>query len=128
MIIGRYLLLEPKVDLCFSNYTIRGNGGVYEGFTVSMKDPSNLRDYTIFRNEELWESEHVLESMWRTRSILDAQYQNADLRIIVSHSKHLNNNKRSMLYNVLTKYEFLFDGTLGTWKTKPVTELYHAKP
>ena len=51
MIIGRYLLLEPKVDLCFSNYTIRGNGGVYEGFTVSMKDPSNLRDYTIFRNE-----------------------------------------------------------------------------
>ena len=63
MIIGRYLLLEPKVDLCFSNYTIRGNGGVYEGFTVSMKDPSNLRDYTIFRNEELWESEHVLESM-----------------------------------------------------------------
>ena len=104
MIIGRYLLLEPKVDLCFSNYTIRGNGGVYEGFTVSMKDPSNLRDYTIFRNEELREREHVLDSMWRMRRILDAQYQNADLRIIVSNSKHLNNDKRSMLYNVLTKY------------------------
>ena len=25
-----------------------------------------------------------------------------------------------MLHAILTKYEFLFDGTLGTWKTKPV--------
>ena len=25
-----------------------------------------------------------------------------------------------MLHNLLSKYEFLFDGKLGTWKTKPV--------
>ena len=40
-----------------------------------------------------------------------------------------------MLYDALTKYESLFDGTLGTWKTIPVdVELhpgakpYHDKP
>ena len=31
MIIGRYLLLELKLDLCFSSYTIKGNGGTYDG-------------------------------------------------------------------------------------------------
>ena len=40
-----------------------------------------------------------------------------------------------MLHDVLTKYEFLFGRTLGTWKTKPVDielhpgeKSYHAKP
>ena len=40
-----------------------------------------------------------------------------------------------MLYDVQTKYEFIFDGTPGTWKTRPVdielqpvAKLYHAKP
>ena len=109
MIIGQYLLLEPRVDLCFSNYTIRGNGGAYEGFAISMKDISELRNNKIFINEELWESEHVLNSIGKMRRILDAQYQNANLRKIVCNSKHLNNDKRSISYDVLTKYGFLFD-------------------
>ena len=40
-----------------------------------------------------------------------------------------------MLCDVLNKYELLFGGTLGTWKTKPVDielqlgeKYYHAKP
>ena len=77
-------------------------------------------DDASFRNEELWESENVLDSTRRTRRILDANYQGADLSKIVSNSKHLNDNEQSMLCDVLNKYEFLFDGTLGTWKTKPV--------
>ena len=56
MIIGKDLLLELKLDLCFSDYTIRGNGGLYKVCTVSMKYPS------IFINEDLWQSEHVLDS------------------------------------------------------------------
>ena len=39
MIIGRDLLLELKLDLCFSGYTIKVNGCVYEGCTAPMKDP-----------------------------------------------------------------------------------------
>ena len=52
--------------------------------------------------------------------ILDAKYQKADFSKIVSKSKHLNNNKQSMLHDVINKYDFPFDRTLGTWKTKPI--------
>ena len=78
MIIGRDLLLELKLDLCFSYYTIKGNGYVYKGCTAPMKDPSNLCDGTSLRNEELWESEHVLNSTRCTRMILDVNYQGSD--------------------------------------------------
>ena len=54
MILGWELLLEPKLDLCFSNYTIKGNGGACKGFTAPMKDPSDLCDDASFRNEEVW--------------------------------------------------------------------------
>ena len=87
------------------------------------------------RNEEIWESEHVLDSKRRMRRILDANYQRANLSKTVSNSKHLNDNKQSMLRDVLNKYEFLFVGNLGTWKTKhidielqPGAKPHHAKP
>ena len=44
MIMGRDLLLELKLDLCFSNFTIKGNVGLYKGCTVPMKYLSYLRD------------------------------------------------------------------------------------
>ena len=53
MIIGWDLLLELKLDLCFSNYTIKGSKGVYEEFTAPMKYPSDLCDDASFKNEEL---------------------------------------------------------------------------
>ena len=54
MIIGRDLLLELKLDLCFSDCKIKGNGGVYEGCTAPIRYPYNLYDDSIFRNEEIW--------------------------------------------------------------------------
>ena len=78
-----------------------------------MKDPSKLCDDTNLRNEEFWESEHVIDSTQRTCSILDANYQRVYLSIIVSNNKHSNNNEQSILCDVLNKYEFLFDGNLG---------------
>ena len=114
MIIGQDFLLELKLDLCLSDYMIKGNGGTYEGCTNPMKYPSNLYYDTSFRNEELWESEHVRDSKRRTCRILDAKYQKVDLSKIVSNSKHLKNNEQCMLRAVLNKYEFLFNGTVGT--------------
>ena len=84
-----------------------------------MKDSSNLRDDTIFINEELWESEHGIDSMRRMRRIFDTKYQKANLRKIVSNSKHLNKNEQIILRELLTKYEFHFEWTIGIWKTKP---------
>jgi hypothetical protein len=54
--------------------------------------------------------------------ILDAKYQNADLQSIVGgNCKHLSANQQKKLLQLLKKYELLFDGTLGDWKTKPVS-------
>ena len=135
MIICQDLLLELKLDLCFSDYTIKGNEGAYEGCTAPMKDPYDLCDDASFRNEEVWEREHVLDSARRTLRILDENYQRADLSKIVSISKDLNDNKTIMLRDVLNKYEFPFDGTLGTRKTRPVhielqqaAKPYHDQP
>ena len=50
MIIGQDLLFELKLYLCLFDYTIGGNGGTYEGYTVSTNDPSDLRDDAIFKN------------------------------------------------------------------------------
>ena len=65
-----------------------------------------------FRNEEVWESELVIDSKRRTRRILDAKYEKSNLSKIVSDSQHLNNNEQSMLRDLLNKYELLFDGTI----------------
>ena len=78
-----------------------------------MKDTCDLCDDARSRNEELWESENVIDSTQRTRSIWDANYQRVYLSIIVSNNKHSNNNEQSILCDVLNKYEFLFDGNLG---------------
>jgi hypothetical protein len=53
--------------------------------------------------------------------ILDAKYQKADLQLIVrDNCKHLSTNQQKIL-QLLKKYESLFDGTSGDWKTKPVS-------
>ncbi len=54
--------------------------------------------------------------------ILDAKHQKADLQSIVTDKcKHLSADQQKTLLQLLTKYESLFDGTLGDWKTKPIS-------
>jgi hypothetical protein len=54
--------------------------------------------------------------------ILDAKYKKADLQSIAKDNcKHLSADQKKKLLQLLTKYELLFDGTLGDWKTKPVS-------
>ena len=55
MIICQDLLLELKLDLCFSDYTIKGNEGAYEGCTAPMKYPYGFCNDASSINEELWE-------------------------------------------------------------------------
>ncbi len=58
----------------------------------------------------------------RVTWILDNKYQKADLQSIVRDDcKHLSADQQKKLLQLLTKYESLFDGTLGDWKTKLVS-------
>ena len=51
--------------------------------------------------------------------ILDSQYKKAN-KSVVQGALHLNNKQRDLLYKLLIRYEDIFDGTLGKWKTDPV--------
>ncbi len=54
-------------------------------------------------------------AMW----ILDAKHSKADLQSAVrDNCKHLSANQQKKLLQLLKRYESLFDGTLGDWKTK----------
>jgi hypothetical protein len=53
--------------------------------------------------------------------ILDTKNKKADLQSIVrDYCKHHSANQQKKLLQLLKKYELLFDGTFGDWKTKPV--------
>ena len=89
--------------------------------------------YTLYKNTT--EPEIIKSSNECVSHILDACYQKADLASLVRQVKTLNKVEQLKLLNVLEKYEDLFDGTLGAFKTKPIRlevkpgELpYHAHP
>jgi hypothetical protein len=57
----------------------------------------------------------------RVMRVLDAKCQKADIQSIVRDNyKHLSADKQKKLLQLLKKYESLFDGTLGDWKTKTI--------
>ena len=54
--------------------------------------------------------------------IQDAKYEKADLQSVVStNSSHLSLQDQNKLLELLTEFEELFDGTLGDWKTDPMS-------
>jgi hypothetical protein len=68
------------------------------------------------------EPQSTQDATKRVTWILDAKYQKADLQSIIrDNCKHLSADQQNKLLQPLTKYESLFDGTLGDWKTKPVS-------
>jgi hypothetical protein len=55
-----------------------------------------------------------------TMKILDAKYEKVDLDAYLKLVNHLNGKQKISLKSSLNKYEHLFDGSLGDWKTDPV--------
>ena len=53
--------------------------------------------------------------------ILYSNYHKANLTEKVAGAIHLNKKQKLHLLTLLTKYEDLFDGTLGEWKIIPGT-------
>ena len=76
------------------------------------------------------------EATKRTIEILDANYEKANLPEVVKDTcGHLSSIEQKQLLLLLTKYEDLFDGTLGDFDTDPVkfnlqlgAKPYHGKP
>ena len=91
MILGRDNLSKLKIDLCFFDNKIWGNEGAYKGCTALMNDvtkttPSAYSHDKNFQNEELWESEHRLDTTRISRCVLDSHYKKSDLGKVASNN------------------------------------------
>jgi hypothetical protein len=117
MILGRDLLEALGLIINFYNHTM-----TWEEATIPMKDYGSLP--TLQAADEYCDQIYFtdVENKLTTRmtQILDAKYEKADLAKVVADSEHLTTDEQSKLLAVLRRYEKIFDGGLGLWKTTPV--------
>ena len=129
-------MIKSSFDLILGVKTLRELGIVLDFQTkeitideiiLPMRDINNLS--TSSKIEKAWPVNHdMVHEPWRTEEatqcaihILDAKYEKADLQSIVdTNCPHLSLRHQNKLFDLLTKYEDLFDGTLGDWSTEPV--------
>ena len=122
MIIGRDLLTKLQIDIRFSDRTIK-----WEDKIVQMKSFSDIWEGIHPTREEMRatfirpvEPRVTQEETDRVVKILDADYEKANLDEVVENATSLNREQKRKLLKTLKKFERLFDGTLGRWKTDPV--------
>jgi hypothetical protein len=102
----------------------------WDDLEIPMKDT----DADIHESYHVGEGDVENDAMERIKGILDAKYEPADLRAVSKEAIHLEEEEQEKLYQLLDRYEDLFDGTLGTWNDvkykidlKPDAEPYHAR-
>jgi hypothetical protein len=68
------------------------------------------------------EPQSTQDATKQATQILDTKYKRADLQSIIrDNCKHLSADHQKKILQLLKKYKLLFDGTLGDWRTKPVS-------
>ncbi len=133
IIIGRDLLHSLGINLLFDTAEMSWDNAI-----VHMQDPETLKGNWVdeIEKEILFAHDPSTTDAERIQDIIESKYCPADLEKIVAECIHLSALERRQLLELLQKFEPLFDGSLGTWKTDPVNlELkdpkvkpYHAKP
>ena len=121
LVMGRDALNELKIKLDFENKVIS-----WEDEDLPMKDSNSIINMNKSKMLNMFmtviESEAVRNATERTTRILDAKYEKADLKELVDQEcRHLNNKEKEKLLKLLLEYETLFDGTLGNFRTSPVS-------
>ena len=111
MIIGRDLIRSLGIDIHGVDMTIQWDDAAipWRDIYSTAKDVFALLQHNTPLNTET-------KIMKR---ILDAKYSKVDIKTIAKISTHLDPQEINELYNLLKKYESLFDGNLGTWYGKP---------
>jgi hypothetical protein len=94
---------------------------------LPMRDINKLQGKSMLRvlryNHSIaMEPQSRQDATKRAMQILDANYNEADPQSVVTDNcKPLKVDQQKQLLQLLRKYESLFNGTLGNWKTKPVS-------
>jgi hypothetical protein len=78
-----------------------------------MKHYQSLQSNDIVAMES--ESPAVAKATERMKQILEAKYEQVDIKDVVASCKHLSNTEQQQLFAVLNRFQLLFDGTLGHW-------------
>ena len=111
MIIGRDVLTDLGIDIKFSTNSIE-----WEDSEIPMKDAGAPLTESYY----IGDGDIADEALERIKGILDAKYEHADLEEVAGQAEHLTPEERRKLLELLTKYEDLFDGTLGHWTSEKV--------
>lgn len=134
IILGKDFMQDLGIDILNSSLTLR-----WDGIEIPMRDFGELRkpvdalDAYLLNIDKQSESTHDMQN--RVTRILDAKYEKANLPKLCKSQQHLTELEQDMLQKLLTRYEHLFDGTLGEWRgtgvsfeLKPDAKPFHAKP
>ena len=127
MIMGMDLLQELEIDILNSTRSIKW------GDQEIMMRP---RDITVSEMMQLSKDPPAVQAETkRITDILDAKYEQADLKEVASNIPNISKEDRQAIFHMLKKYEHLFNGELGRWKGPPHTvhlkdkiNSYHEKP
>ncbi len=127
---------KPQYDLILGTGTMKEFGLILnfrdkmitiDEIILPMRNINNLQGSSILQalrhNHSLaMEPQSTQDATKCVTWILDPKYIKADLQSVVrDNCKHLSANQQKKLLQLLKKYESLSDGTLGDWKTKPVS-------
>ena len=117
MIIGRDLLHELNMDFLFSSGLM-----VWDNASTPMVSPEQMDALYVEEFEQELQALHdpITTEAERIQSILDTKYSPANLDKMISENQLLDSEQKSELLKLLKKFEHLFDGTLGHWKTDPI--------
>ncbi len=135
LILGTVTMKELSIILNFRNKML-----TIDEIILPMRNINNLHGSSILQvlrhnHSQAMEPQSTQDATEGATQILDAKYSKADLQSVVrDNCKHLSTNQQKKLLQLLKKYESLFDGTLGDWKTKLVSfqlkeslYLYHSQ-
>ncbi len=84
---------------------------------ANLTDKSKVKEAWAISNALAHEPISTELATQRAVKILDANYTMADLQAVVTNCTQLNSVEKNKLLGLLKKFEQLFDGILGHWKT-----------
>ena len=113
LIIGRDLMHEIGIDICFSAAEVR-----WDNASIPMQPVDKSTEE--FEQELLFAQDPLTTDAERIQNIVESKYCPADLNKIATECHLLNADQQETLHKLLSKFAHLFDGTLGNWKTDPV--------
>ena len=108
---------ELGIDILFSKALVCWNNAEVPMWQPQWLETEHLDE---FENELFMMHDPESTDVDRIQRIIELKYSQADLPETVNKLEQLNQEEKSQLLNLLSKFEVLFDGTLGTWNCAPI--------